>query len=450
MNFGKLIKGQNYNIPVKLVDKYNNPLVLDGPVSFEFRTPEQTIDYTDDDTYNPNNYTLNTNDSISLDSLLISDGLCYQNPNDPTVWIANITVPDDCKESQENYEFYSLTFFCNYRKTEESTDIIAKEVQKLFTVYEPQLSVLNENMPYIFYRDSHIIGNILLPQPYEIDEVQIDIVEARTGNLIYTTKLKHPKIYKQNNRFNIYTFITAQQINVLLKNFGNPERLQLQYSYTLKSLFPQVSVPGKYDSLGTVTDRDETKATKDEIQFVKQTYHLNNPIFIMSERIIQLITDVKFEIEKAGIFNYDKYLVWRDHDIFEALLLGLSRLNGTYPPTVTYHDLSKTPAQMQYALRCAALYELYKAWFLAESFKKFDFQGMDISLSVDRTDALTALMTKADDWINANVSEIKKRLTSLTGMSRFTGTICYNTPFYPEISLTNAQLLAVDSGLNLI
>ena len=73
MKFNKLLKGQLYNIPIKLVYKYNNPLEIEGPVTFEFRTPNQIIQYNDTDTYNPNNYTINTNDAVELDSVLIQD-----------------------------------------------------------------------------------------------------------------------------------------------------------------------------------------------------------------------------------------------------------------------------------------------------------------------------------------------------------------------------------------
>ena len=57
------------------------------------------------------------------------------------MWWASFSVPDDCEESREGYEFYSLTFYCTYKKpipsdsgetTTDATKLVAKEIQKIF------------------------------------------------------------------------------------------------------------------------------------------------------------------------------------------------------------------------------------------------------------------------------------------------------------------------------
>ena len=94
--------------------------------------------------------------------------------------------------------------------------------------------------------------------------------------------------------------------------------------------------------------------------FTKQVYHLTNPIFIITPKTARFIKDIKFEIDKAGIFNCDKYSVWRDYDIFEALLIGLDRINSSFPfgPSVTYSSIGRVPTIMIYYL-CQAHYMKY-------------------------------------------------------------------------------------------
>ena len=50
------------------------------------------------------------------------------------------------------------------------------------------------------------MGNILIPQPYEIDKVTIKVLNPMTGYEFYSTQLDSVAIYKQNARYNIYTF----------------------------------------------------------------------------------------------------------------------------------------------------------------------------------------------------------------------------------------------------
>jgi hypothetical protein len=121
---------------------------------------------------------------------------------------------------------------------------------------------------------------------------------------------------------------------------------------------------------------------------------------------ISLIEDF---VNKSRLQNVIPELEYTHSDIMSALLQGLSHFNGIGPQLTSFNGLNMQGPIGNAWFICSCWY-LINAQKMAEGNVAFDFSGQGVSLNVDRTPFLDALLGSIESRIQDTVVPLKKLL----------------------------------------
>lgn len=139
-------------------------------------------------------------------------------------------------------------------------------------------------------------------------------------------------------------------------------------------------------------------------------YH---PVYVITTATAAYSTMLRKLIDRAKIGEIHPYLQWTDTDLVHYLLRGLSVINSSNPQ-LTYFTLAGVPAQFVDMLIKASAIEALQAQQLAEGLLAFDFQGLGVSLNVNRAEAYAATVQMLQGQLDANLTR-QKKLWAMTG-----------------------------------
>lgn len=132
-------------------------------------------------------------------------------------------------------------------------------------------------------------------------------------------------------------------------------------------------------------------------------------LWMVTPSIVNQISLIDDFVNKSRLENVIKELEYTQGDYMSALTNGLSHFNGIGPQLTSFTGLNMQGAIGNAWFLCSCWY-LIQAQKLAEGNVAFDFSGQGVSLNVDRTPHLDALLSSLDSRIQDTVIPLKKLL----------------------------------------
>jgi hypothetical protein len=125
--------------------------------------------------------------------------------------------------------------------------------------------------------------------------------------------------------------------------------------------------------------------------------------------VVSMISLIEDFVNKSKIENVIPELEYTHADIMSSLIQGLSHFNGIGPQLTSFNGLNMQGAIGNAWFICSCWY-LINAQKMAEGSLAFDFSGQGVSLNVDRTPALDAMLSSLESRIQDTVVPLKKLL----------------------------------------
>jgi hypothetical protein len=197
----------------------------------------------------------------------------------------------------------------------------------------------------------------------------------------------------------------------------NPELTDPIYETTNTAPTP-VELDGKYlYSLDTGqneldADRNGEGAARYLMQWTAtptagSVYNEIHNLYVASPKLVAMIHDVRMDVDKARLMDVIPKLTLEDWEIAHFINIGMQRLNAS-PPQFTGWNIGSLPGQMRYLLLKAACYEVLNALVQAEGQAAFEFQGLAVNLSVDRTQYLSNTLERLNSQLQADLVPAKR------------------------------------------
>ena len=125
----------------------------------------------------------------------------------------------------------------------------------------------------------------------------------------------------------------------------------------------------------------------------------------------QQTTEIERMLNKVKLDGAIESLRWKQSDLLLYLARGLNRFN-TYGTVYTNFNGLQMMGTLQYWHTVCAMYEALQAQLKGEGDMNFNFSGQQVTLDVDRTQALEAQLGRVENQISNELSNVKKLLAS--------------------------------------
>jgi len=122
-------------------------------------------------------------------------------------------------------------------------------------------------------------------------------------------------------------------------------------------------------------------------------------LFWTNNRIINMTILLGNYLDKARLREADPTLQWSTNEKVEAIYQGLHHVNGEGAET-TYWRPSDFPQSLSQYWKYASALWLLNTRYIAEGMTKFNFTGLNTTLDVDRTEALTYKMEELKGFLD--------------------------------------------------
>lgn len=132
-------------------------------------------------------------------------------------------------------------------------------------------------------------------------------------------------------------------------------------------------------------------------------------VFVMTQANMRTMTSIRRMLDQAHNYDINRNLIHTDPRIFQGMHDGMGKINA-WPPRTTTWTVRDYPAPLENVLVKAACVEILNAYILAEGMSAFDFQGGSTTLTIDRTQYLTALRDALNAELEQMLTTAKKSL----------------------------------------
>lgn len=313
---------------------------------------------------------------------ILASGICIQDGLDTSKWSATFTIPSAAPLTIDDQTSYSLTY------TASLPNNTNREITRLYEVVEDKFVVVNNNMPIVITADDLFTDALQITVPFTVGSYTIKLTDNAGSLLHQFAPVVAPAITSTDGNYNLYVFQSNTTLGSIIDIGNNAGSLQVYWSYVVNGM----------------------------------TYNKINPIYILNAGGFQLINNLRMTVDRYKFVDLDPNLVWKDYELLHFVLQGILRINSSNPPTA--YTMVTLPTALIYPVSQAALVEACRAWYLAEGMRAFDFQGQAVTLNIDRTQYIQAVMDQANNWLDANMSAIKTSVQVASSMgSRAVATI---------------------------
>lgn len=333
-NIRAIVPGTTVSGYTNFLDQFGNPVISDNPATWSL---------------------------IDFNGNIILTGNAIQDPNDTSIWNADIAIPASIPVPRDN-SFYKLVW----------TIQASASVGSGTWVNTDTLSVVQGNPPdlpigVVILNNAAAVDYLNVPQPLTSFDVQ---VLSEDGTVLYDS----------SNQTNIQPSTTF------------PDHYQYMWS-----------IPARHyhERMGS--------------HWIQWNYVIGNgatqieihPLWIAVPRAWRFLSRLKAELDKIRDAESDPNLRWNDSELMQHIYNGLDRVNGS-PPHYTYWNLSQLPPLLEYPTYIAAAVSALQARYLAEGMLAFEFTGQSSTLTIDRTQYISALMDNMNSWLDSNLTNYKR------------------------------------------
>lgn len=146
-----------------------------------------------------------------------------------------------------------------------------------------------------------------------------------------------------------------------------------------------------------------------DIQLSATSRQLYTQLYQINPSILSAMNSLEMAINKANQIETIKGLQYREVDLLQALTRGLDYFNNVPPSLTSFTGIDMRGSIREGWLICASIRAL-RAQLQAEGLFNFDFSGQNISLNVDRTQAIDTACSAYEAMVDSLVRPMKTLL----------------------------------------
>ena len=309
------------------------------------------------------------------DNNLIISGNALQDIVDPSLWTADIIIPTNAPIPTNLGQRYQILW--ELPLDEGSVSVIER-----FEVV-PGGDPINyvKTSDVLAVRNKPLQDTLMLP-----DEIVPDSLNYQVQDLMGTTILEEDSTGSQADRVvngvYLYDFQSNEEQTTAISNqFGGIMPFVGSWEYQL----PNESTSYEFHS-----------------------------IYVIDIRIIAFIQQLRQMVDRANMRDIHEFLTFTDADLMHHLVRGLSYINA-HPPIQTNYTFIDLPHQLHDLLLVASAMRALQAQYLAEGMTTFDFQGLGVQLSTERTQYIQTLADNYNSDLQDRLRPVKRGLTRASG-----------------------------------
>lgn len=313
--------------------------------------------------------------------------LTYAQPDTiPGKWTADITVP--LLNNKDALEFSIVWHFqCGRDRLKSSENIIVES-----SIQE------RESEAVAIFGDSKFVVNV----PFVIDDdtpvISCEFYEENTQ--LYALPHTDDSITKQITKFST--------------------NLSLPLTVSAASLYSRTLLL-RYNKVGML---------------LPETYTFK--IWVITPSIINAASQLENFVNKSRISNVIVELRYAQSDLLLALSRGLEMFNSMGPSLSSFTGTNMQGVLLDSWIICSCI-NLLNMQYMAEGSLAFDFSGQAVSLNIDRTQYIDAMLGRLDSMVENQVKPLKKLLAK-NGITTGDGSIGNKamSSNFGMLSVTNA------------
>lgn len=220
-------------------------------------------------------------------------------------------------------------------------------------------------------------------------------------------------------------------------------KYEVQHGRTLVSMPNILGGPSRFQPANLTVSH----LRKGQFSPTRYTYTIWN----ITPQILVACTELEAYVNKAKLENIIPSLDYTQSDLLTHLYNGLQYLN-MLPPQLTGYNGCNMQGILFGAWMLCSIRHLLNAQIGAEGALAFDFAGQDVSLNVDRTQALESMLGRVEAMVQEQVPQTKKLLVRagvLSGDGSQGANALDGRRSLGALSLTNAPTTKLNSSRNI-
>jgi hypothetical protein len=328
-------------------------------------------------------------------SSVITSGIAYTKQPNSGEWVCDLTIPSDFDFGGESEKILSVTWLFKDINNNQYKNSLLISVMPLDIVNTDQTSEIIKLVPF---------NSVSIVVPYIISSTDIAQLSMYDGNMLKSANISAVTRTKSGQ-----STILEFPLNIPM----NGARLNPY------NLIINVVVSGAVRQMFT------------------QLYPIN-------PSMLSAMQSLDTAINKANQLETIPGLRFRELDLMQGLLRGLDYFNsiGVTPSSFNGEDM-QGPIREAWLI-CASI-RVLRAQLQAEGWFNFDFTGQNVSLNVDRTQALSDALSFYEGQIDSTVKPLKFQLAR-KGVISGSGAQGANLNTYSQMGLTTLSNNPVTRG----
>lgn len=303
------------------------------------------------------------------DNNLVINGAGSQGRSDPSVWIARFTLPSAAPPTHngERYQIHwELPLASGSISSIERFEVIA---------HNDPLMQQDETPDVLVVEGKRFVDSLRLPGRVVDDTLKYEIRDLG-NNLIMEEESTGSTPDREVGDSVFYDFDSDGPLDSLVAGGGST------------GLTPYMGV-WEYQLPGEASSFE---------------FH---GLYVANIHAISLIQKTRAIVDRANLQDVHPFLTYTDLDLLHYIYRGFEYINSQTPFLSTWGP-GNFPHQMtDLVVKAGAMYAL-QAQYLAEGMTTFDFQGLGVQLSIDRTQYIQTLVDQLSQELQDRVPRFKR------------------------------------------
>ena len=299
--------------------------------------------------------------------LIASGAGTQETPGDSSVWTARFTIPSSAPISQtgERYQIY-------WEFPLERGTLSAIERFEVIASGDPISE--SQSSDVLMIEGKRLVDSLVVPSEVAEDTLRYQVQDLRGTVLIEEVSIGG-KSDRQVNGQHYYDFVSDAEQEQLISGYSN-------------GLSPFMGV-WEYCLPGETT-----------------SYEFHG-IYVANLQAVAMIQKMRGILDRANLQDIHPFLTFTDLDLMHYLQRGFEYINSL-PPSLTGWSPLNVPQQAHDLIINAGAMRALQAQYLAEGMSTFDFQGLGVQLSIDRTQYIQTMVDQIQQDLQDRVPRFKR------------------------------------------
>ena len=325
---------------------------------------------------------------------LIVSGAGNQDSSEPELWTARFAIPEAAPVSQAGERYQIL-----WELPLTSGSISAIERFEVQASGDPIQE--SQSSDILVYEGKPLIDSLVVPTRIVADSLKYQVIDLGNNALIEEISLGDEPDREIND--NVYYDFTSNQEQTVALTGRSTDLIPLMGVW-------EYQLPGETTS-----------------------YEFHG-IYIFNLRSVAFIQKIRGVVDRANLKDIHPFLTFTDLDLIHYLIRGFEYLNSI-PPSLTNWSIQSYPATAQDIIVQAGAMRALQGQYLAEGMATFDFQGLGVQLSTDRTQYIQTMVDNIQQDLQERVPRYKRLLVRSSSPGVLSVSVSPITSFVQDVNI---------------